>query len=254
MTALGDARAAVGFLTRIPVGRIDGADDAALTRAGAWFPAVGVVVAAAGFGAWQLGAAGLGPLAGAVISVLVAVAVTGAIHEDGLADTTDGLWGGSTRERRLAIMRDSRVGVFGMLAVCGDVLLRVALIAPHDGLDVARILIAGQVIGRAAPLILAATTPSARTDGQGVRLGRLSGGGAGIAGVTVLAVAVLVAGPQAPVLLAAAALPVLALRRAARRRIGGVTGDVLGAAVLLTNLAVAIAVAALAREELLWAV
>ncbi|PZF80947.1 adenosylcobinamide-GDP ribazoletransferase, partial [Jiangella anatolica] len=115
----------------------------------------------------------------------------------------------------------------------------------------ARILLAGHVVGRAAPLALAAWLPPARADGQGQRLGRIGLVDAVVAAVTVLVVVVLTAGWWAPVLLAAAVVPVLGLRRAARRRIGGVTGDVLGASVALTNLAVAITVVALAREDLL---
>lgn len=254
MPVVDDLRAAIGFLTRIPVGRIDRYDHA-LTRAGAYFPLVGVVVAAVGMGVWWVATATLGPLAGAVASVLATVVLTGAFHEDGLADTADGLWGGWTAERRLAIMRDSRIGTYGAVALCGDLLLRTALLAPYDTAalsDVARILVAGHVIGRAAPLVLTASLPPARTDGQGERLGTVGRGGAVIVGATVVVVALVTAGWWAPVLVVSAAIPVAALRRAARRRIGGVTGDVLGAGVLLTNLAVAATVSALARGGLLW--
>ena len=253
-------RTAVEFLTRIPVGASANAGPG-LDRAGAWFPLVGALVGAVGLAVWWAADALAGPLVAAVAAVLATVIVTGAMHEDGLADTADGLWGGSTRERRLEIMRDSRLGTYGALALAGDLLLRVALLATAgsagSGLgsaaftDVARVLLAGHVVGRAAPLVLAAWLPQARADGQGGRLGRLRVGDAVVAAVTVLVVTVLATGWWAPVVLAAAAVPVLGLRRAARRRIGGVTGDVLGAGVALTNLAVAIAVVALAQEDLL---
>jgi adenosylcobinamide-GDP ribazoletransferase len=242
-------RAAVVFLTRIPVGAVG---DVGLARAGAWFPLVGALVGGIGLAVWWAADALAGPLAAAVAAVLATVIVTGALHEDGLADTADGLWGGVTRERRLEIMRDSRLGTYGALALAGDLLLRVALLAPAGSIaDAARMLLAGHVLGRAAPLVLSAWLPPARADGQGQRLGRLSGLDVAVAAVTVLVVAVAAGGWWASVLLAAAALPMLGLRRAARRRIGGVTGDVLGASVALTNLAVAIAVAALAKENLL---
>ncbi|WP_199702663.1 adenosylcobinamide-GDP ribazoletransferase [Jiangella rhizosphaerae] len=245
-------RAAVGFLTRIPVGSAPFAGPA-LDRAGAWFPLVGALVGGAGLAVWWATDALLGPLPAAVAAVLATVVVTGALHEDGLADTMDGLWGGATRERRLEIMRDSRLGTYGALALAGDLLLRVTLLASagagSSGLaDVARVLLAGHVAGRAAPLVLAASLPPARADGQGRRLGRLGVVDSTVAAATVLVVTMLVAGWWAPVVLAAAAVPVLGLRRAARRRIGGVTGDVLGASVALTNIAVAIAVAALAAQ------
>jgi adenosylcobinamide-GDP ribazoletransferase len=194
----------------------------------------------------------LGPLAAAAASVLATVALTGAFHEDGLADTADGLWGGATPQRRLEIMRDSRLGTYGTVALAGDLLLRTALLAPLDLAAAARVLVAGHVIGRAAPLVLAAWLPPARPDGQGVRVGAVSRGGALLAGATVTIAAVAAAGWWAPVVVAAAAVAVAALRRAARRRIGGVTGDVLGAGVQVAHLAAAATVAALAQGGLLW--
>jgi adenosylcobinamide-GDP ribazoletransferase len=247
---IGSLRAAVMFLTRVPVGPVG---DVSLSRAAAWFPLVGALVGAIGLAAWWVADRFVGPWPAAVVAVLSTVAVTGALHEDGLADTADGLWGGATPERRLEIMRDSRLGTYGALVLAGDLLLRVTVLGSAAGspADAARILLAGHVLGRAAPLVLSAWLPPARVDGQGLRLGRLRVPDAVVAAVTTLVVAVLVAGWWAPVLLAAAAVPVLGLRRAARRRVGGVTGDVLGASVALANLAAAIAVAALLREDLL---
>ncbi|PZF79116.1 adenosylcobinamide-GDP ribazoletransferase, partial [Jiangella anatolica] len=118
-------RAAVAFLTRLPVG----SSPAPLDRAGAWFPLVGLLVGSVGLGVWWVADGLAGPLVAAVAAVLATVIVTGALHEDGLADTADGLWGGSTRERRLEIMRDSRLGTYGALALAGDLLLRVAVLA-----------------------------------------------------------------------------------------------------------------------------
>lgn len=252
--AIADARTAVGFLTRIPVGRAGWADPV-LTRAAAYFPLVGVLVAAIGLGTWWVGASALGPAAGAVLGVLATVVVTGALHEDGLADTVDGLWGGSTPARRLEIMRDSRIGTYGVIAVGGDLLLRTAVLVPYtagEWLDVARILLAGHVLGRVAPLVLATALPPARTDGQGIRLAAPTRAGAAIAAITVVVGAVAAAGWWAPALVAAAAVAVGGLGLLAHRRIGGVTGDVLGAAVLLTNLAVAGALAALIEGGLVW--
>jgi adenosylcobinamide-GDP ribazoletransferase len=251
--AMADVRSAIGFLTRIPVGRIE-AGGRTLGGAAAYFPLVGVIVAGTGGGAWWVGASLLGPFAGAVLAVLATVVVTGAIHEDGLADTVDGFWGGATPERRLEIMRDSRVGTYGVIAVVGDLLLWVAVLAPYgtdDWLDVSRILLAGQVIGRAAPIALA-TLPPARSDGQGARMAIPGRAGLAIAAGTVTTAAVGAVGWWAPVPIVAGGLAVALLRLAARRRIGGVTGDVHGAGVAVTSLVVAAAVAALLREELGW--
>lgn len=254
MGAISDARAAIGFLTRIPVGPIEGADRS-LTRTAAYFPLVGVVVAAMGLGAWWVGTSLLGSLAGAVLSVLAVVIITGALHEDGLADFADGLWGGTTPADRLEIMRDSRLGTYGVVAVVGDLLLRIALLAPYgtsDWLDAAAVLLAGHVIGRAAPIALAATLPPARADGLGVRMTAPTRRELAIASVMVAAVAIAAVGWWAPLPFLAAALTVAAVHLAARRRLSGVTGDVYGAAVALTNLAVAAVVVALLREGMGW--
>ncbi|MGH3442682.1 MAG: adenosylcobinamide-GDP ribazoletransferase, partial [Nitriliruptorales bacterium] len=172
------------------------------------------------------------------------------VHEDGLADAVDGLWGGTTPEQRLAIMRDSRLGTYGMVAVAADLLLRTALLVPLDLAGVSRVVVAGHVIGRAAPLVLAAWLPPARHDGLGARAGVVGRGGAAVAAVTVGVAAIATVGPWAPLVLVAAAVPIAALRRGARRRIGGVTGDVFGAGVQVAHLAVAATVSALVQAGL----
>ncbi|HEY8471147.1 MAG TPA: adenosylcobinamide-GDP ribazoletransferase [Natronosporangium sp.] len=268
MGVVSDFRTAVGFLTRLPAGvptprwpagapADRGAGSAGpgggdLTAAGGYFPLVGAIVAAIGIGVWAAVDALVGPVAAAVASVLATAAVTGAFHEDGLADTVDGFWGGATPQQRLEVMRDSRLGTYGAVALTGDLLLRIGLLVPLDLLDVARVLVAGHVIGRAAPLVLAAWLPPARSEGQGVRMSVVNRGGAVLAAATVTVAAVAAAGWWAPAVVGAAALAVAAVRRAARRRIGGVTGDVLGAGVQVANLAAAATVAALANGGLLW--
>ncbi|HEX5996624.1 MAG TPA: adenosylcobinamide-GDP ribazoletransferase [Jiangellales bacterium] len=248
MSVLADARTAVGLLTRLPVlPRAEGADRGGLAGAVGYFPFVGLLVAGAGIGVWAVLEPILGPLVAAVASVLATVAVTGGLHEDGLADVADGFWGGSTPDRRLDIMRDSRIGTFGVLAVTGDLLIRVALLAPLDFAGVVRVLVAGHVIGRAAPLVLSAWLPPARPEGLGAGIGKPRRSGVVLACVTVLGAAVAAAGGWAAVPLVAAGVAVAAVSWLARSRIGGYTGDALGAGVLVVNLAVAAAIAALVR-------
>lgn len=247
MGARDEARTAVGFLTRLPVGQRVVEPSAGLAGAVGYFPLVGVLVAGAGIGVWAAVEPVLGSLVAAVASVLATVVVTGALHEDGLADVADGFWGGSSASRRLEIMQDSRIGTFGALAVTGDVLLRAALLVPLELADVARVLVAGHVIGRSAPLVLALWLPPARAGGLGARLGRPQRGGIVLALLTVLVSTLVAAGVWAVVPLLAAGAAVAVIGWSARRRIGGYTGDVLGAGVLAVNLAVAAAVAALIR-------
>lgn len=271
-------RAALGLLTRLPAGAAEqragdpqgvsrerpqweegprfgdpqgvpeGRPGSTSPRGMAWFPLVGAIVGGTGVLTWVIVEGLVGRTPAAVAAVLATIAVTGALHEDGLADTADGLWGGTTRERRLEIMRDSSIGTYGALALAGDLLLRTVLLAPLGMSDIARALIAGHVIGRLAPLVIARWLPPARSDGLGAGIA----GGLGrwtwlIAGATVAVAAVGAGALWAPMLLAAAAVPVWLVGRVASRRIGGFTGDILGAAVLTSNLAVTATVAALAQ-------
>lgn len=247
---LRDVRVAVQFMTRLPVGRLDdpGPD---LTAASAWFPAVGVLVAATGI----TFRATLDPLVGTVpatiVAVLTTVVVTGAFHEDGLADSADGLWGGWTPDQRLAIMRDSRLGTYGTVALVGDLALRTSLLAQLDVGGFARASLAAHVLGRVAPLILVARVRPARPDGQGVRAGALSAGGWAVALATAIGVGVLAAGPGVAVLVVAVVVATTAVGSLARRRLGGVTGDLLGAGVRITALLVIAVMVVLLRHDVL---
>jgi adenosylcobinamide-GDP ribazoletransferase len=217
------------FLTRLPVPPIPvGPGD--VGRASAAFPLVGLVVGGLVLGVWAATAPLLGTVVAAILAVATAVAVTGAFHEDGLADTFDGLWGGWEPQRRIEIMRDSRVGTYGACALVLSLALRVGLLAQLDLAAVARAVLVGHVVARAAILVQIRWLEPVSDRGHGAQVGEPVGPfGVGVA-ATVTAVtcgAALGAFAAAPLL--AAMLGVAALRRAARRRLGGLTGDVLGA-------------------------
>ena len=243
---------AAAFLTVLPIGADEGAKPD-FRRAARAFPIVGALVGLAGGIVLLLGAAlGLPPLAAALIGIGATIALTGALHEDGLADTLDGFGGGRDVPSRLAIMRDSRIGSYGVLGLIGSVGLRVALLAawlPQSPWQAAMALIAMEAVGRGAVVWLWATLPPARADG-------LSAGLPGPteearnAALVLAAIAGIVGGTLAAgvfaalVALAAAALAVLATGSWARSMIGGQTGDVLGAGEQLTALAFLLALAA----------
>lgn len=223
---------AVVFLTRVPL-RIDAAfPPDAHSRAMAWFALVGAGIGLAGGGvyalAWWLGL----PVAAAALLALAATAwLTGALHEDGLADVADGLGGGRTRARKLEIMKDSRVGTYGLVAVVFSVGLRAsALAALADPMTVAAALAAAAGFSRGLVPGLARVMPSARPDGVAGRQGRPSALRAAAALVSGLALAVLMLGPAAGVGMIAAAAGAGVVAWLAMRQIGGYTGDVLGTA------------------------
>jgi adenosylcobinamide-GDP ribazoletransferase len=174
---------------------------------------------------------GLASWPAALLSVLGGIALTGALHEDGLADTADGFCGGRDREEKLKILRDSRQGTYGVLAIVLSVLLRAAALAGigdviHGGLA----LIAAHAASRAAlPAAMMRLTP-ARPDGLGAMAGTPSAGGAIAAALIGAAIALAALGPMRGVIaLCLAGVIVFATAELARSQIGGYTGDVLGA-------------------------
>src|SRR3954453_17252218 len=140
------ATAALAFLTIVPV-RPRG-DAGALGAAAAWFPVVGALVGLAAGGAWVAAEPALGAGVAGVVALVVMVGLTGALHQDGLADCADGLGVRGDRTWRLAVMRDSSTGAFGVTAVVlWGLLLASALGAvPHD--DALRVLVLTAALGR----------------------------------------------------------------------------------------------------------
>jgi adenosylcobinamide-GDP ribazoletransferase len=205
------------------------------------FPVVGAVVGAIGGGAyWICARLGMPPGAAAVWTLASALLVTGALHEDGLADFADGLGGGRTRERKLAIMRDSRIGTFGALALMLSLAARgTALATLAQPARVAVALIVAAALGRGAIGVLLLASVPARPDGLAaeLRLSRFARTAPGPAIAVVLAFALLPSGTALAVAIAAL-VSALAIAVIAHRQLGGYTGDVLGAAVVVTECAV----------------
>ena len=239
----GDPGAALALLTRLPA---PGADHARGARAAWAWPLVGALVGgAAGLAGWAAAAAL--PLATAAgVTLGVGVALTGALHEDGLADMADGFWGGATRERRLAIMRDSRIGTYGALALALSVGLRWSLLAVLLPAGPWALVAAG-ALSRAGMAGVMASLRPARDDGLSAGAGRPGAVTAALAGASGLAAAGLAVGPAAAFIAALAVCVAAAgVAALARAKLGGQTGDVLGAAQQAGEVAALAALAALA--------
>jgi adenosylcobinamide-GDP ribazoletransferase len=248
---LADTAGMVRFFSRLPVPRLGQADDPAampdFATAPRMLPIAGLVIAAPAALVLALaGAAGLPALAAAGIALAVLVLTTGGLHEDGLADVADGFGGGATRERKLEVMKDSRVGSYGATALALSLLIRAALLAgildAAGPIGAALALAAVGAVARAAALVPLALLPPARPGGASAAAGRPSGATLAIALVLSAAIAIGLAGapfglarPGAGVVLAVAAA--LAMTAIARRQIGGQTGDVAGAAEQLAEIA-----------------
>ncbi|MYM54610.1 adenosylcobinamide-GDP ribazoletransferase [Thalassovita mangrovi] len=229
-TALRDMAVAVGLLTRLPLRLSDGAYARGARAAWAYPLAGGIVGAVAAVVAAVALWLGLSVEPAALLVLLALVMVTGAMHEDGLADSADGFWGGWTRERRLEIMKDSHIGSYGVIALILSLAARwwgLSVLLGQDGGLWALVGVAA--LSRAGMPVLMAWLPNARDGGlskaQGRPEARVTLIGCGVA----LAVAVLCTGWAAVGLAVLAALAVAGVGLLAKAKIGGQTGDVLGA-------------------------
>jgi adenosylcobinamide-GDP ribazoletransferase len=227
-----DFLAALGFLTRLPVGRA-AAEPMPSLAASAWaFPLVGLAVGLIGGLLYAISLAlGLPAIAGALIAVGATALATGGLHEDGLADCADGFGGGVTRDDKLAIMRDSRIGVYGVLALLFSVALRVvAISAIGGGWRVLGALIAAHTLARGfLPAAMRVLAP-ARETGLGAEAGKPEPGAVWSAAGIAVVIALIAIGirPGLSAIIASVAA-MAAMGFVAQRQIGGQTGDVLGA-------------------------
>ncbi len=241
---LADARLAIGFFTLLPVPTVSGrlADSA---RA---FPLAGLIIGALGALCYLVAIEiGLSGLLAAILALAAIVLMTGALHEDGLADFGDMLGTRGGPKARLAAMRNSRIGGFGVLALGFVTAIKVAAIIDlgEPGI-VAAALVSAHICSRGVLPLIMRSLPLARADGLAHQAGRPSAGGARLSLGLSLVLAALVAGPGAAVVaIIAALIAAFLVAEIARRRIGGYTGDVLGAAQQLAELAILVNLVAL---------
>lgn len=227
-----DLRMAASFVTILPVASSKPAADGAIVRATWALPIAGLMVGLAGAVAYKISSRfGLTPNLAALLALATTALITGALHEDGLADTADGLGGGRTRERKLEIMRDSRIGTYGVCALILSFGLRWSALATiANPWAVALALCAAHTAARAGVPAFMSLVPPARPDGLSASAGSPPGRSIAIAFALGTLALVLALGPgKALVGLILLSLAGLMLARLAIRQIGGQTGDILGA-------------------------
>ena len=233
---------ALMFLTRIPIGKRYVFRSADLPRSAVYFPVVGLLVGLLAGSVLFCAEVFMPPVLAVLLCMAVTVSVTGALHEDGLADAADGLIGGHDPRRRLEIMRDSRLGTYGAVALWFSLTAKLFLLTRllEQGVYVAiYALIVAHGVGRAATVALLFSHPYVRNDeskaspfGNSITLKELV-----IALVAPIILSILLLGSRAVLLLVAAAATTWAAGTYFRRKIGGITGDCLGAANQLVELA-----------------
>ena len=218
------------YLTVLPLPSTKGAGD--LGRAAGWFPVVGLALGGllvlAGLGADRI----VPPPVSAALVVALWAALTGGLHLDGLGDALDGLGGGWSREQALRIMRAGGIGAYGVTGIVLVLALKVAVLGSLSEDYLWRALVAAPVLGRLAPLLLARLCPPARPDGAGRSFALTVGTpslvvASGVAGL----VSVVCVGVWGLGLVALALASAAAFAGYLRRRLGGLTGDCLGALV-----------------------
>ncbi|MGC1506336.1 MAG: adenosylcobinamide-GDP ribazoletransferase [Sulfitobacter sp.] len=239
-----DLMTALGLLTRLPIPLAAFPTDRARSAAhAAWaYPLVGLVVALlSALAGWLALSLDLPPAAAALFVLMAGIASTGAMHEDGLADCADGFWGGWTRERRLEIMKDSQIGTYGMVALVlglGFRWVAIAALLTSGGYLMA--LVCAAVLSRAAMVAVMYALPPARPSGLSGTTGRPPK----LAMATAVILGIIAACLFLPSALTPALIAVLGVALVARAKIGGQTGDVLGATQQITEIAVLLTVLA----------
>lgn len=229
-------------------GRVS-ASPADLAAAVPWFPVVGVLVGAVAGSVYAAALLAFPPMVAATVAVGSGILLTGALHEDGLGDTADAMAGGSTPEERLRILRDPRLGTYGVCAVGLSILIRVSVVSSLGPWDAAAALVAANALGRAAAVGLLGTLSAAAGEGLGASYAAAVRPRQIAVGITVGAV------------LGAIALGFLALPAAlgatiagavlwvlAKRKLGGLTGDILGAAEQAAEIVVLVMAVAVATN------
>ncbi len=241
---------AVQFLTRIPV-RLE--SPPRLARCVPWFPVVGALIGTV-CGLFAAGAAELVPaIVAATLAVLAGLLVTGAFHEDGLADVADAAGGGWDREQRLQILADPLHGSYGVAALVGSVVLRVACVATLGPAAAFGGLVAAHTLGRGVAVGVMGAVPAATGDGLGAAYTRdLTRRAVVAAGAAAIAITAVATGWWVLPLVAAAVVAAAAVSTLAVRKFGGITGDVLGAVEQVAECAVLVVVSGLAARHTLW--
>jgi len=217
-------RAAIRFLTIVPVR----GGDAPPGKAAAFFPLVGAMLGAAGAGIFLLASAAFPVSIAALATVAFWTVISGVLHEDGLADVADAVRAGRSRDRMLAILKDSRIGTYGAVAILLSVLARWQALEFLATARVLEVLIASQAVPRAAIVAMAWCSRPAGS-GLGAALASTLGTPAAVAAMAQGATAALLCGWRPGlILIAGSVLIVQALRGWFYRRLGGVNGDCLG--------------------------
>jgi adenosylcobinamide-GDP ribazoletransferase len=243
---------AIQFLTRLPVPGDLASSEEDLGRAAAYFPLVGVIVGGGAAGVLVLALYFLPLPTSVLLAIVFAMFITNGFHEDGLADAFDGFGGGWTKDRVLEIMRDSRIGTYGTLALIFLVLGKYSFLSSLPPRQIWRWLIVAHTASRWTILPLSASLPYARVEGQGKLVAKQIRWSAIFTGsVTLLATLILLPWKAAAAALSVTALVTVLSGTYYYAKLKGITGDCLGATNQLTEIALYLTAVVLFRFSLI---
>ena len=243
---LDDFRTATAFLTRLPMPHPQGATPENFVRAHRMFPLVGALIGTAvGLLCLALRAIGVPDLAAAALALGGSAVLTGALHEDGLADVADGFGGGRDVAAKLEIMRDSRLGTYGAMILLVSFVAKCSALAVIPDRDVVPGLLVAHALARGILPWMSVSLPYARNDGLARNAGRPDSVTATISAGLALLIALLALSFATALCAALAAIAsAVGMALMARRQIGGQTGDVLGGAEQVAETAILVLLAA----------
>jgi adenosylcobinamide-GDP ribazoletransferase len=251
---LSDLAAAGRLLTRVPPllrRRIESPDAATgagpIGRAARAFPLVGALVGlAAGLAFAIIVAIGLPTAVAAIVALAIGALVTGALHEDGLADTADGFGGGSTREQKLAMMHDSRIGAYGVLALVLVLAAKLGALIDleHIGIVIAGLVCAGASSRAMLPALMHWLLP-ARPDGLGAAAGQPPASAVYVGLAIAFLLSVILLSWSGIVAFIIGGIGAFGMAQLAKRQVGGHTGDILGATQQVSGLLFLLTIAAI---------
>ena len=241
-----DFKTAVAFLTRLPMPHPDGAMPQNFVRAHRMFPVVGALIGAVvGLLCLGLRSIGVPDLAAAALALGGSAIITGALHEDGLADIADGFGGGRNRDSKLEIMRDSRLGTYGAVILLVSFAAKISALAAIPDSYVVPAMIAAQALARGVLPAMSLTLPYARKDGLARNAGQPDAATSVMAAGLALLIALLsLSWSNALCAALVAGVSAFAVAWLALRQIGGQTGDVLGGAEQVGETAILVLLAA----------
>ena len=254
---------AMQFLTRMPVPSVGGFQRRWLSQSLRYFPLIGGLVGLANVAVWWLSSQLFPAIVAVGLMLAASLLITGAFHEDGFADTCDGLGGGQTRDQTLAIMKDSRIGAYGAIGLCVLLGLKWSALVALPRVAFAVTVVAAHVVSRWCAIGLVWALPYARAGEDGKSRpfdGGLSGGQwllSGLIGVATISIPVTALGAVTTSLAVAGAVGFVAAAGSAfaaaayiKERVGGYTGDCLGAVQQLSELTFVLAALAALRPAM----